>query len=446
MKATPFLDYFPDHVYRYIDQTGEGRPPVSSTEIKTELNINGYESYFTVNGFKGKADAKKENCTNLNAFFIDIDGRKDLEEIEKIKARLDPTFIIETQRGHHLYWMLDEPIYKDEVDNWEELVARWEKLEQTIVTELNADPVVKDLTRIMRVPGTYYWKKTGEAYKNGVEGVFKIKGKYKQPANRYSMDKVEEAFPVKDTSVSTLRAEKLATYADSERKDFFARVNAKFPMNSRESFKKLISGEQGTLPPNIASRNQALLIAATLMRQAEWTRNQAIEHIGKVGWHGIEKERGGPQEIVNTINSAFSGSYTYSHKNEIVAFNMSMEEEMMLQETFTAVLKDRKEKDKVRFSNYENEILIKHPYLKKNEVGIVFDYFDGVYKMVNDMEISNMVLRDLYEDMLWGYRTGRNVADKVKCLLSIIPDLVITDDHGTIMNVKNGLLNIHYRS
>jgi len=56
-----FLTFFPDHVYRYIDSTGEGRPAVSCAERKDELNIDGYESYFTVNGFKDSPNAKKEN-------------------------------------------------------------------------------------------------------------------------------------------------------------------------------------------------------------------------------------------------------------------------------------------------------------------------------------------------------------------------------------------------
>ena len=89
-----FLTYFPDHVYRYIDQTGANRPPVSCTERKDDLNKNGYESYFTVNGFKDAPNAQKENCTSLNAFFVDIDGRKDESEIEMIREKLDPTFVI----------------------------------------------------------------------------------------------------------------------------------------------------------------------------------------------------------------------------------------------------------------------------------------------------------------------------------------------------------------
>jgi P4 family phage/plasmid primase-like protien len=449
-----FLDSFPDHVYRYIDQTGlePTRPPVSSATRKDELNVDGYESYFTVNGFKGAPDAKKDRCTSLNAFFIDIDGRKDLAELEEIKKKLEPTFITETKNGYHCYWLLDEPIYKDEVfgqPTWPEIVARWERIEQSIVSHLKADPVVKDLTRILRVPETYYWKKSGDAYKKGVKNApFKIKGVHKNLAKTYTMDQMEEAFPpliVEGVFPTTPAGASLKKFAEAEKKNFFDRVNEKYPIEQRPSFQKLISGQPESLPPNIKSRNEALLIASTLMRQAEWSKEKALKHITEVGWHGIEKEGGGMQEIMNTINSAYSSGYTYSYKNPIIAWNMTPEEQQKIQNAYTAVAKDRKEIDKTRFSNYEYEIASRYPYLKKNEIGIIFNYVDGVYKMMNDQDLSNLVLSALYEDMLWGYRTTKHVKDKVACLCSIIPDLEITDDKGVYFNVKNGILNLMTR-
>ncbi len=450
-KATPFLNFFPDHCYRYIDQTGTGRPPISSVEKRDELNIQGYEAYFTVNGFKNAPNAQKENCSSLNAFFVDIDGRKNLNELENIKKRLDPTFILETMHGYHIYWILDEPIYRAEIskEEWELAVARWEKLEQNIVTELKADPPVKDLTRILRQPNTFYWKKSGGAYIDGTDGVFKIKGIYKAEANTYSMAKVEEAFPIKEqvlafSALSSPSNDKAKKMSELEKKFFFDRVNDAYPIEERESFKRLISGKDGTLPhPNC--RNHALLVTGSLARQAGWTKDKFFAHINKIGWHGIEKERGGAQEIMTTINSAFTGGYTYSYKNEIIAYNMDEGEQIRLQETYTGVLKDRREGDKVRFSNYEREILAQHPFLKKNEIGIVYDYRDGVYVMLTDQQVSDIVLNSLYEDMLWGYRTKRNVSDKTACLISIIPDLKISDDRGCIINIKNGLLDIFSR-
>lgn len=449
-KKHKFLDSFPDHVYRYIDQTGAGRPPVSSDVPRDDLNKQGYEAYFTVNGFKGAPDAKKEHCTSINAFFVDIDGRKDEAELEHIQEKICPTFILETKNGYHLYWLLDEPIYKDEVseEEWNHSISNWERIEQSIVTTLKADPVVKDVTRIMRIPGTYYWKKSGDAWKEGVKNApFKIKGIFKQISATYTMEQMDEAFPSEPENLvapfpKTPEGEKMQKYADAERRGFFEMVNKTYPVDDRPSFQKLISGEPGTLPPNIASRNMALLITATLMRQAGWKKEEAIEHINKVGWHGIESERGGAQEIANTINSAFERAYTYSYKNDVIAYNMTPDEQVKIQTAYTEVSKKRKETDKVRFSNYEYEIVSRYPHLKKNEIGIVFNYVGGVYKMLTDQELSNIILNMLHEDMLWGYRTKRNVSDKIACLLSIIPDLELTNDKGDFLNVKNGLLQL----
>ena len=439
--AEQFLTYFPDHVYRYIDLTGQSRPPQSCAEVNNDLNIQGYESYFTVNGFNNAPNAQKEQCTNLNAFFVDIDGRKNLEELEEIKKKLDPTFITETKNGYHIYWLLDEVIYKNEIapEEWDEAVARWERIEQSIVTALDADKAVKDLTRILRVPNTLYWKQTGDQWSKGTEGVFKIKGIYKQPNNTYSMNDVEEVFP--STEIVPTLNDKNKLVVRAEKDDFFDRVNDMYPIEERESFQKMISAHPDSLLPNFG-RNNALLVTGCLMRQAKWTEAKALEQLKIVGWHGLEKEGGGWNEIKNTIHSAFDGTYTYSYKHELIAFNMSPLENQKIQQVYTKVIKDKKDQDRVRFSTYERELLISHPYLKKNEIGIVFQYENGVYKMLSDQEISDMVLTGLFDDMLWNYRTKKNVSDKVACLLSIIPLLVITDDKGYIINVKNGLLNI----
>lgn len=444
-----FLDYFPGHVYRYIDLTSEGRPPKSCSEINNDLNLKGYESYFTVNGFSGSANAQKEQCTNINAFFVDIDGRKDLDELEKIKFKFDPTFITETKNGYHIYWLLDEPIYKEDysIEEWNKAIHRWEKIEAMIVKEFDADPAVKDIPRILRVPDTYYWKKTGDQWKTGTEGVFKIKGLYKNPNNTYSMSEVEDILNIKEDALISNDLYKNTI----EEKDpgmrpettmFFQRVNEEYPIEERDSFKKLISNDPNSIPAG-TGRNNALHITVCLMRQAGWSFEKIVKHFQETGWHGMENERGGNNEILNTIKSAYNKNYCYSYKNEIITHNMSAIEDQKVRQVYTKIMKERKEEDKVRFSNYEREILIKYPYLKKNEIGILFNYEGGVYKMMSDQEVSGLVLSGLYEDMLWGYRTKRNVSDKVACLLSIVPLLVLSDDKGYIANVKNGLLNIY---
>jgi P4 family phage/plasmid primase-like protien len=230
--------------------------------------------------------------------------------------------------------------------------------------------------------------------------------------------------------------------ADAEKTNFFERVNEEFPIEERDSFQRLINAHPDSLLPGIG-RNTTLLITSCLMRQAKWTKEQAIKQIEKVGWHGMENEPGGNRENLTTNENAFKEKYTYAYKNEVIAFNMSPGENQRIQQAYTKVIKDRREQDKVRFSNYEQEILVKFPNLRKNEIGIFFQYKNGVYKMMSDQDMSDLILSSLQEDMLWSYRTKRNVSDKIACLLSIIPLLVVTDDKGYIANVKNGLLNIY---
>lgn len=443
-----FLSYFPDHVYRYIDLSGSGRPPISSAERKDDLNLNGYESYFTVNGFCDTPNAKKENCSNLNAFFVDIDGRKDPAELERIKQKLDPTFITETKNGYHIFWLLDEPIYKNEMTpkEWETATARWEKIEARIVIDLDADKAVKDIPRILRVPDTYYWKKTGAKYIEGTEGIFKIKGLYKELNNTYSMAEVESVFTGSEviptiSEVAETQTNKARENSDKERDTFFEKVAEMFPFEERDSFKALISAEAGSLPLGYG-RNNALHTTACLMRQAGWSKERAVKQIENSGWHGMEKEPSGASEIYNTINSAYNSKKTYSPKNEIIAHNVSIDETQRLQEVYVKVSKLRKDRDKLRFSTYEKEILIKHPYLRSNEIGLIFNYRDGVYVPLTDQEVYNMFFVGLEEDLLLNFRTKRNISDKIACLHSIIPRLVISDDKGYIANVKNGLLNI----
>jgi len=440
-----FLDSFPDRIFRYVDQTGEGRVTVFSKEKRDDLNRNGYEAYFTVNGFKDTVNAKKESCTSINAFFVDIDGRKDPAELEDIKAKLMPTFILETKNGFHIYWLLDEPVFRDEAtpEEWEGSVMKWERIEQSIVTALDADPVVKDLTRILRVPDTYYWKKSGDDWKKGVDHApFRIKGLLKNPGATYSMDQVFEAFPESVPTIpafpNTPKGENMQKYAEAEKKNFFEMVNREYPLESRPSFMKLIDGADDSSLPRDNCANNALIVTASLMRQAGWSKEKSMKHLSETGWHGIEKERGGWREIQNAVDSAYRAGYTYSYKNEFIAFNMTADEQIRIQSAYSAVAKARKDTDKARFSNYEYEIASRYRNMKKNEVGIIFDYEGGVYRMLSDQDISNIILNMLHEDMLWGFRTKKFVADKIACLISIIPDLELTDDKGDYFNCKNG--------
>lgn len=318
-KAPTFLETFPNHAFRFIDQTGEGRPPVSDSGFREDLNNAGYEAYFTVNGFLNHRGATKTNLTNLNAFFIDIDGRKDAEEIENIKKMLMPTYIVETKRGYHVYWLLDEPIYKDECtpEQWNQAVLQWELIEASIVEKLNGDPVVKDVSRILRVPNSLYWKGTGNAHTmhDGLKSAYKIKGIHKNMSARYSFAQVEEVFPRKE----------IKEQEDENVVEFWKKADIEYPLETRPSFKSITSGVTDDFVMQYG-RNNVLTVAVSLMKQAGWSLDKAKKHIHATGWHGLETESGGYEEIQNTIESVYSKGYVYRKNNPVIQFYTTKEE------------------------------------------------------------------------------------------------------------------------
>lgn len=448
MKIHTFLDSFPNHIYRYLDTTGNGRKPIQSKIIQPELNTkDGYDSYFTVNGFSDYRHATYENCINLNAFYIDIDNRKDIQEIDHIKSILEPSYVVETKRGYHVYWLLDEPLYKEDVSDteWQAIKEKWLKQEAEIVKTLNADKNAQDIPRILRVPDTYYWKNCKDEYKKGVDGVFLTKIIHQNNGARYSLERIAEAFPIEqETPVYQNTSEQQKKITEMHRKDFFDIVDKEYPMAERDMFKVLVSGKPGTIENIDGNRNNTLLIAASLCKRAGWTENDALLHFKTNGWHGMETKRNGDKEIETTVKSAYKRGYMYSMNHPVIAPLLSERDHQMLTNGEATAVKKRKEKDAVRFATYEKDFLAKHPHLKKNEVGIIFNYENGVYRMLSDEDISSMFLRSMEEDVLFGFRTRKHVNDKIATLLSIIPKIEITEDEN-ILNVKNGLLNIKTR-
>lgn len=95
----------------------------------------------------------------LPALFIDIDVIKDhasqWEEVDQKIEHFDrpPSIIVNSGRGYHLYWLLDEYL---------EITSENRNLIRGILAglaeKLGGDPSCHDLSRLMRLPGTYNCK------------------------------------------------------------------------------------------------------------------------------------------------------------------------------------------------------------------------------------------------------------------------------------------------
>ncbi|QHA92253.1 hypothetical protein [Bacillus sp. N1-1] len=124
------------------------------------LNNHNYEIYYVVNA----GGYRDEEITRYNAVFIDLDRGKNefkeyypLKEVDRYKKKkrkqlrgfpLNPSYIIETRNGLHVYWLLEAGATEDQFKQCQEL----------LIDYFDADPVVKNPARLLRVP-SFYWCK-----------------------------------------------------------------------------------------------------------------------------------------------------------------------------------------------------------------------------------------------------------------------------------------------
>jgi len=133
-------------------------------EIDSLLEKN-YDAYYACAKYESKSTRTKDNAKFFKAFWLDVDcgaGKHYENQAEGIAALKDfcnatklprPT-VVNSGRGVHVYWTLNETIGKEE----------WKAVAETLKALCNthdfvADPAVTaDEARILRVPGTLNFK------------------------------------------------------------------------------------------------------------------------------------------------------------------------------------------------------------------------------------------------------------------------------------------------
>jgi len=126
----------------------------------------GYDAYFALANFQSDEGRTVANAKELNSFFIDIDcgankayadQTEGIQALQKFLASTDftkPTVIVNSGRGLHAYWVLEQPITREE---WKPIAERFKALCQE--HKFEADPAVTaDVARILRIPETLNFK------------------------------------------------------------------------------------------------------------------------------------------------------------------------------------------------------------------------------------------------------------------------------------------------
>lgn len=124
-----------------------------------QLNAKGYDCFFGVCP-RRKGVGTKDGVTEVTCLWADIDAKEIAKGKEGAWYRiwtlpevLRPSAVIDSGHGYHAYWFLDEPIRitgPEDIARIEGYIAGMRKL-------LGGD-AVRDLSRLLRLPGTTNWK------------------------------------------------------------------------------------------------------------------------------------------------------------------------------------------------------------------------------------------------------------------------------------------------
>jgi hypothetical protein len=144
------------HTFQVFAESPEAKaqklPPVvlngTYEEYEARLkgyNDNGYGVYVTVSQTDGKGRTK-DNIVAPRALFLDFDGNE--PDPELLALLPEPSAIVQSKNGKHLYWLLKP----------EQPLAELEPTLKQLIDYMGSDPACKDMGRVLRIPGTIHHK------------------------------------------------------------------------------------------------------------------------------------------------------------------------------------------------------------------------------------------------------------------------------------------------
>jgi hypothetical protein len=122
--------------------------PIKASDANL-LNGQGYGIFRTVQSFRSEV-RRADNLEKIVSYAIDLDDSSKEEQSSRIKRiGVEPSRIVETKNGFHIYFDLDG-------DGQASLYTSF--LEEYLIPLYNACLGSKDVSRVLRVPGFYHCK------------------------------------------------------------------------------------------------------------------------------------------------------------------------------------------------------------------------------------------------------------------------------------------------
>jgi len=157
-----------------------GKPSSYTREKLKKMNERGAGIFFTPNSFPDGV-RRKNNCKKINAWFMECDSFSKEEQMNMISySQLPPSFIVETQKSLHCYWLAKNAT----IENFEEVQKR-------LIYNFQADEACKDCSRVLRIPGFEHCKNVER---------FMVKLIDSHPERIYSEDEMIDKFKIPESS------------------------------------------------------------------------------------------------------------------------------------------------------------------------------------------------------------------------------------------------------
>jgi len=123
-------------------------------ETLIELNRQGAGVFVMVNQGDGiihkndKTCRTKSNVIGIRSVFIDLDEGAS-EKIKRVmESAIKPSIVVESSQGkYHCYWLVDDCS-----------IEQFSRTQEAFITKYKSDEKVKDLPRVMRLPGFFHQK------------------------------------------------------------------------------------------------------------------------------------------------------------------------------------------------------------------------------------------------------------------------------------------------
>lgn len=156
-------------------------------ELAREMNDDGYGIFTTIQVFD-TAVRRLDNLKAIRVVAVDLDcsnGETKASLAERIKkSPIEPSYIVETKNGYHVYFELRHWIYSTNSEKLSKIYSMFMK--SRVIPFFNADKQCSDATRTLRIPGYFHMKDP--------ENPFLVK-KVHESGKRYSFSDIKKAFP-----------------------------------------------------------------------------------------------------------------------------------------------------------------------------------------------------------------------------------------------------------